>query len=71
MPAVFVCPAAKRATSGNETSQKDYGINGGTQAGGCCNERNTTTRDGMAWLGVRSALYTDASPTGPATLSCS
>jgi prepilin-type N-terminal cleavage/methylation domain-containing protein len=51
MPSVFVCPAARRANGGNETSQKDYGINGGTQSGGCCNERNITARDGMAWLG--------------------
>jgi prepilin-type N-terminal cleavage/methylation domain-containing protein len=51
MPAVFVCPGAKRATGGNTNSQKDYGINGGTQTGGCCNERNNTVRDGMAWLG--------------------
>jgi prepilin-type N-terminal cleavage/methylation domain-containing protein/prepilin-type processing-associated H-X9-DG protein len=51
MPKVFVCPAARRANSGNENSQKDYGINGGTQSGGCCNERNTTSRDGMGWLG--------------------
>jgi prepilin-type N-terminal cleavage/methylation domain-containing protein/prepilin-type processing-associated H-X9-DG protein len=53
MPKVFVCPAARRANPGNETSQKDYGINGGTQSGGCCNERNTTNRDGMGWLGSK------------------
>jgi prepilin-type N-terminal cleavage/methylation domain-containing protein len=53
MPPVFACPAARRATGGNENSQKDYGVNGGTQTGGCCNERNTTVRDGMAWLGSR------------------
>jgi prepilin-type N-terminal cleavage/methylation domain-containing protein len=51
MPKVFVCPVSQRANDGNENSQKDYGINGGTQTGGCCNERNTTIRDGMAWLG--------------------
>jgi prepilin-type N-terminal cleavage/methylation domain-containing protein len=51
MPKVFVCPSARRATPGNETYMKDYGINGGTQSGGCCNERNNTSRDGMAWLG--------------------
>jgi prepilin-type N-terminal cleavage/methylation domain-containing protein/prepilin-type processing-associated H-X9-DG protein len=51
LPSVFVCPGARRAKPGNENSQKDYGINGGTQTGGCCNERNTTPRDGMAWLG--------------------
>jgi prepilin-type N-terminal cleavage/methylation domain-containing protein len=61
MPKVFVCPSAKRATSGNESYMKDYGINGGTQTGGCCNERNTTVRDGMGWLGskVRIADVTD------------
>src|SRR5262249_40939796 len=56
MPKVFVCPAARRATPGNETYMKDYGINGGTQAGGCCNERNTTARDGLAWLGSQVKL---------------
>jgi hypothetical protein len=61
MPKVFVCPTARRATPGNEKYMKDYGINGGTQAGGCCNERNTTVRDGMGWLGskVRIADVTD------------
>jgi prepilin-type N-terminal cleavage/methylation domain-containing protein/prepilin-type processing-associated H-X9-DG protein len=53
MPKLFVCPSARRATDANEYSQKDYGINGGTQRGGCCNERKTTTRDGMAWLGSK------------------
>jgi prepilin-type N-terminal cleavage/methylation domain-containing protein/prepilin-type processing-associated H-X9-DG protein len=56
MPRVFICPVSRRATPGNETSQKDYGINGGTQTGGCCNERNTTARDGVAWLGSRVKL---------------
>jgi prepilin-type N-terminal cleavage/methylation domain-containing protein len=56
MPSVFVCPAARRANEGNENSQKDYGINGGTQTGGCCNERNTTIRDGMGWLGSKVRL---------------
>jgi prepilin-type N-terminal cleavage/methylation domain-containing protein len=56
MPKVFVCPSAQRATPGNESWEKDYGINGGTQAGGCCNERNITVRDGMAWLGSKVAL---------------
>jgi prepilin-type N-terminal cleavage/methylation domain-containing protein len=61
MPSVFVCPSALRANPGNENSQKDYGINGGSQAGGCCNERNNTARDGMAWLGsgVRMTDVTD------------
>jgi len=58
MPKVFVCPAAQRATPGNESYMKDYGINGGTQTGGCCNERNTVVRDGMCWLGSK-VLMTD------------
>jgi prepilin-type N-terminal cleavage/methylation domain-containing protein len=50
MPKVFVCPAARRARPENE--QKDYGINAGTQSGGCCAERSTTkSAEGMAWLG--------------------
>jgi prepilin-type N-terminal cleavage/methylation domain-containing protein len=54
MPSVFVCPAARRARAGNETWQKDYGINGGTQIHGCCAERNQTgSTDGMAWLGSK------------------
>jgi prepilin-type N-terminal cleavage/methylation domain-containing protein/prepilin-type processing-associated H-X9-DG protein len=53
MPSTFVCPAARRASSDMLLTQKDYGINGGTQAGGCCVERNNTVRDGMAWLGSK------------------
>jgi prepilin-type N-terminal cleavage/methylation domain-containing protein/prepilin-type processing-associated H-X9-DG protein len=56
MPKVFVCPAARRATPGNESYMKDYAINGGTQAGGCCNERKTLPRDGLAWLGSQVKL---------------
>jgi prepilin-type N-terminal cleavage/methylation domain-containing protein/prepilin-type processing-associated H-X9-DG protein len=56
MPKVFVCPAAQRAQGGNENSQKDYGINGGTQTGGCCNERNNKPRDGMGWLGSKVTM---------------
>src|SRR5262249_27242513 len=49
MPAVFVCPAARRARPENE--QKDYGINGGIQSKGCCAERSmTNSSEGMAWL---------------------
>jgi prepilin-type N-terminal cleavage/methylation domain-containing protein len=62
MPKVFVCPAARRGRSGNETWQKDYGVNGGLQSGGCCAERNTTkSTEGMGWLGsrVRMAEVTD------------
>ncbi len=56
MPKVFVCPSARRAKDGNENSQKDYGINGGTQYPNCCNERKTTQRDGMGWLGSKVTL---------------
>jgi prepilin-type N-terminal cleavage/methylation domain-containing protein len=62
MPKVFVCPAARRARGGNESWQKDYSINGGTQSGGCCAERSTTkSSEGMGWLGskVRIADVTD------------
>jgi hypothetical protein len=62
MPKVFTCPAARRARSGNETSQKDYGINGGIQSMGCCAERSTShSAEGMAWLGssVRMTDVTD------------
>jgi len=52
MPKVFVCPVAQRANGGNENSQKDYGINGGTQNGGCCAERRTDrSTNGMGSLG--------------------
>jgi prepilin-type N-terminal cleavage/methylation domain-containing protein len=58
MPKVFVCPAARRGNSvgpawaTNQTAQKDYGINGGQQTGGCCAERSTTkSAEGMGWLG--------------------
>src|SRR5262249_29482290 len=51
MPKGFICPSARRANPGNESYMKDYGINGGTQSGGCCNERNNIARDGMGWLG--------------------
>jgi prepilin-type N-terminal cleavage/methylation domain-containing protein/prepilin-type processing-associated H-X9-DG protein len=51
MPKVFICPSARRANPGNESYMKDYGINGGTQFGGCCNERNSIDRDGIGWLG--------------------
>jgi len=55
---VFICPAARRGTSvgpaaySNPTSQKDYGINGGIQSGGCCAERSTSkSSEGVGWLG--------------------
>jgi prepilin-type N-terminal cleavage/methylation domain-containing protein len=51
MPKVFICPAAVRPPNG-DTSQKDYGINGGIQSMGCCAERSTSkSAEGMAWLG--------------------
>jgi prepilin-type N-terminal cleavage/methylation domain-containing protein len=58
VPKVFICPSALRGiTTGgpnytNQQSQKDYGINGGIQSGGCCAERSTTkSAEGMGWLG--------------------
>jgi prepilin-type N-terminal cleavage/methylation domain-containing protein len=52
MPKVFTCASARRARAGNESWQKDYAINGGTQNGGCCSERNITrANDGMGSLG--------------------
>jgi prepilin-type N-terminal cleavage/methylation domain-containing protein len=61
MPKVFICPAAQRAVAGNETNQKDYGINGGIQSHGCCAERNQTgSTEGMAWLGSKVRM-TDVS----------
>ncbi len=57
MPKVFRCPAARRGFSKgpagvfNESAQKDYGINGGIQAKGCCAERNINDSEGMGWLG--------------------
>ena len=54
MPSVFVCPSSRRGRPGNETWQKDYGINGGIQSHGCCAERSlTNSAEGMAWLGSR------------------
>jgi prepilin-type N-terminal cleavage/methylation domain-containing protein len=54
MPKVFICPSARRGKNGYEFSQKDYGINGGTQKGGCCTERRTDrANDGMASLGSK------------------
>ncbi len=59
LPKVFTCPAARRARPENE--QKDYGINGGIQSGGCCAERSTTkSSEGMAWLGSQVRM-TDVS----------
>src|SRR5262249_25102728 len=52
MPKVFVCPSARRGRPVSE--QKDYGVNGGIQSGGCCAERSlTNSAEGMAWLGSR------------------
>ncbi len=68
VPKTFICPSARRGSSKgpaqytNLQSQKDYGINGGLQTGGCCAERSTTKSDeGMAWLGssVRVTDVTD------------
>ena len=57
MPKVFLCPASRRGKGGNENSQKDYGINGGTQVGGCCTERrNDRANDGIASLGSKNRI---------------
>jgi prepilin-type N-terminal cleavage/methylation domain-containing protein len=62
VPKVFICPVALRGTSkgpagyDNLHSQKDYGINGGVQAAGCCAERNTNDSQGMAWLGSQCRM---------------
>src|SRR5262245_30241581 len=61
MPKVFICPSARRGKNGFEYAQKDYGINGGTQNGGCCSERRTDrANDGMGSLGSKVRL-TDVS----------
>jgi prepilin-type N-terminal cleavage/methylation domain-containing protein/prepilin-type processing-associated H-X9-DG protein len=57
MPSVFICPAGRRGKHGVLPTQKDYGINGGTQAGGCCTERRTDrANDGIASLGSNVKL---------------
>lgn len=57
MPKVFVCPAARRGVNGDPTQQKDYGVNGGIQSGGCCSERSTTkSAEGMGWLGSKVTM---------------
>lgn len=64
MPRVFICPTARRGVDAGTSAQKDYGINGGLQTGGCCAERSTTkSSEGMGWLGstVRIADVTDGS----------
>ena len=54
MPKLFICPAARRGSEGALNAQKDYGINGGIESGGCCAERSTTkSAEGMAWLGSK------------------
>jgi prepilin-type N-terminal cleavage/methylation domain-containing protein/prepilin-type processing-associated H-X9-DG protein len=45
MPAVFVCPSTKRVAQ----NQKDYGINGGTNAS-CCPSRTQAGQDGIAYF---------------------
>src|SRR5262245_28991275 len=57
MPKVFICPSARRGKGGFENAQKDYGINGGTQNGGCCSERRSDrANDGMGSLGSKVKL---------------
>jgi prepilin-type N-terminal cleavage/methylation domain-containing protein len=57
MPKLFVCPSAARGKNGYPTLQKDYGINGGTQNGGCCTERRTDrANNGIASLGSQVTI---------------
>jgi type II secretory pathway pseudopilin PulG len=52
MPKVFACPGVNRVAPIGQ--QKDYGINGGIQSGGCCAERSTTkSSEGVGFLGSR------------------
>jgi prepilin-type N-terminal cleavage/methylation domain-containing protein len=51
-PKVFVCPSAIRAQP--ETSNKDYGINGGTDV--CCPERTSAGQNGIAYVNSRIRL---------------
>ena len=49
MPKIFKCPAARRgSTDPTGTSQKDYGVNGGT--GACCPERTQAGMDGVFFV---------------------
>jgi prepilin-type N-terminal cleavage/methylation domain-containing protein/prepilin-type processing-associated H-X9-DG protein len=55
MPKVFVCPSSLRgSTDPAGTSQKDYGVNGGT--GACCPERTSANMDGVAWVNGKVRL---------------
>ena len=55
MPKVFLCPASLRGSSDtNSTTQKDYGVNGGT--GACCPERTAAGMDGVAWVNGKVRL---------------
>ncbi len=51
MPKVFVCPSALRGSSDTPSmrTQKDYGINGGTN-NSCCPERTQANQDGVAFV---------------------
>jgi prepilin-type N-terminal cleavage/methylation domain-containing protein len=52
VPPVFHCPSALPLQAAPYNSQKDYGINGGIQSGGCCAERSfTKSSEGMGYLG--------------------
>ena len=62
MPSVFKCPSVPVTTF--KLAQKDYGINGGTQNGGCCTERRVDrANNGAAWLGskLKMVQITDGS----------
>jgi len=62
MPSVFLCPSAVRGTGDNPAgkTQKDYGINGGTNAT-CCPERTQAGQNGVAFVNsqVRITDITD------------
>jgi prepilin-type processing-associated H-X9-DG protein len=65
MPKVFVCPVAQRgSTDPSANTQKDYGINGGTNPDAhCCPERTSVNQDGIAFVNskLRITDVTDGS----------
>jgi prepilin-type N-terminal cleavage/methylation domain-containing protein/prepilin-type processing-associated H-X9-DG protein len=53
MPPVFVCPSALRgSTDPDANTQKDYGVNGGTDV--CCPERTSAGQTGVFWVKSRT-----------------
>ncbi len=57
MPSVFLCPSAPRGSGDVPAglTQKDYGINGGTN-NSCCPERSNTNQDGLAYVNSQVRL---------------